>query len=312
MKTYSLLLLLTLFLSTKNEVPPSSETINPIIGDISYLEKYGVAPDESVDEDIRIATHLEYVAGVLQNRDISHLSPTQKANRAQNIKNLKDYAAAEIFPRNYDYEGERKPCFIDRDGKICAVGYIVEQSSSREFAEEINRSFQYAEIEEMESEKLENWITESGLTKEEYAMIQPSYYFQIVNRYATQTIVSSGINSGIIGLNSMNIIREKNRKWIPLLGMTTGAVQTVYGIKKFANHSNENHYNTISPPPSFYRQMRDLSKVNIAIGSANLLLSTGNLFLQRRRKNQAISWNIYGLPQRNNAFAFGVNMVKRF
>jgi hypothetical protein len=88
---------------------------------------------------------------------------------------LHDYWTKAVFPRNYDYKAERKPCFIDKDGTICAVGYLVEQTAGREAAETINFKHKYDVVMEMNDEMVDNWINKSGLTKEECAMIQPTY-----------------------------------------------------------------------------------------------------------------------------------------
>ncbi|MCH8331176.1 MAG: hypothetical protein IH946_07320, partial [Bacteroidetes bacterium] len=88
---------------------------------------------------------------------------------------LKEYWQAGEFPKNYDYPGERRPCFIDKDRNICAVGYLVERSVNREFAETINSMFQYDYINSMDLPELLEWTEEHGFTLEEVATIQPTY-----------------------------------------------------------------------------------------------------------------------------------------
>lgn len=151
------------------------QTINPIIGDISFTSKYGCLPDQMTDENLRISTHFEYVENLLCQKDVSGLSPELRANREHLISLLQDYRRAGKFPRNYDYFGGRKPCFIDKDNTICAVGYLVEQTVNRQTAEYINSKFKYDEVLNMQDDLLDEWISKSGLTKEEVAMIQPSY-----------------------------------------------------------------------------------------------------------------------------------------
>ena len=60
-------------------------------------------------------------------------------------------------------------------GRICAVGYLIEQSAGRALAEAINAHFAEAMITEMESLALDGWIATSGLNVCELAMIQPCY-----------------------------------------------------------------------------------------------------------------------------------------
>lgn len=105
---------------------------------------------------------------------------------------MRDYWKAEVFPMNTEY-AERKPCFIDEEGNICAVGYLVEMTAGKEAAKSINRVFQYATINEMESDLLEEWIATSGLTKKEYAMIQPTYEpWRSVRSPVRQVSITSG------------------------------------------------------------------------------------------------------------------------
>lgn len=151
------------------------QTINPVIGDISFTTKFGISPGQATDENLRISTHFEYVLELLRQKDVSSLSPELKTNREHLINLLDEYRCAGKFPRNYDFFGERKPCFIDKDNTICAVGYLVEQTVNRQTAEYINSKFKYEEVLGMHDEVLDGWIAMSGLTKEEVAMIQPTY-----------------------------------------------------------------------------------------------------------------------------------------
>ena len=132
MKTYVLQLSLSLILLLNgcNEVTSDRQhVINPIIGDIRYTEKYGDVPDQFTDETLRIKAHLEYVENLLRAKDISGLSHALKAKRENLLDLLHQYWTAAVFPKNYDYSNERKPCFIDKDGNICAVGYLLEQTA---------------------------------------------------------------------------------------------------------------------------------------------------------------------------------------
>ena len=63
--------LLIAFAFTKEE-NSNTDAINPIIGDISYLEKFGEAPNQTTDEQLRIQTHLEYVEQLLRKKDLNH------------------------------------------------------------------------------------------------------------------------------------------------------------------------------------------------------------------------------------------------
>ena len=148
--------------------------VNPIIGNRSYYAIHKEWPTAVTDEHLRVKTHLQYVERYLRTNVPIGLSFRQKRNRRKLLNHLRDYWKAEVFPVNVEYD-ERKPCFIDQYGNICAVGYLIEMTAGVKAAKTINHEFQYATIDEMKSELLEDWITTSGLTKRECAMIQPAY-----------------------------------------------------------------------------------------------------------------------------------------
>ena len=151
-----------------------SEPVNSLLGDISFVNKFGVHPDSATDEDLRINTHLEFVENLLRQKDISDLAVPLQQKRIYLLDLLHEYRTAGIFPRNFDYKN-RRPCFIDKNGNICAVGYLIEQTAGRQAAEYINNKFKYEHVLEMNDNLVDDWISNSGLTKEECAMIQPDY-----------------------------------------------------------------------------------------------------------------------------------------
>ena len=152
-----------------------SQWVNLILGDISYESAFGHKPDATTDNNLRIRTHLEYVENLLRNKNVSDLSTNLQTKRNHLLDLLHDYWTNGVFPKNYDYVDQRKPCFIDKDGTICAVGYLLEQTTSRQVADEINNKHKYDELLAMNNSTVDNWVLTSGLTKEECAMIQPTY-----------------------------------------------------------------------------------------------------------------------------------------
>ena len=113
----------------------TDQSVNALLGDASFIHTFGHTPSVNADEDIRIATHLAYAEELLRYADVSALSSAQRERRTAMLDLLRDYRETGVFPRNYDYPGIRKPCFIDKDGRICAVGYLVEQTAGREVAQ---------------------------------------------------------------------------------------------------------------------------------------------------------------------------------
>ena len=149
--------------------------INAILGDLSFIHHYGIPPPPGTDADLRVRTHLEFVHALLSRRDASHLPADLREARRQNLSRLRAYIDAGRFPHNYLYPHENRPCFIDRDERICAVGYLVERSAGRELAERINTEFQSQFLWRMRLPALERWSAGSGLSLLELSMIQPTY-----------------------------------------------------------------------------------------------------------------------------------------
>ena len=193
--TLSFIIALIVFVSCDLQVqgPEKELPINTIIGDISYLEKFGELPDRSTDEQLRIVTHLAYAEQLLRNKDVSELSIELQDKRAALLDLLHDYWKSGVFPTNYD-KRDRRPCFIDNDGVICAVGYLVEQTAGRQAAEDISALFQYDYVVDMDVPELAEWVANSGLTIEEYAIIQPTY----ISKEMKNTIYIEALGSGMI------------------------------------------------------------------------------------------------------------------
>lgn len=304
----------TIGFALKNHTSSNTDfhnTINPIIGDISFVEKFGVVPDDHVNDDLRIETHLSYVEQQLRQKDTNHLPPHLQSQREETLDLLHDYWTAGIFPKNYDYANERKPCFIDKDKRICAVGYLVEQTMDRSEAEHINSLFQYAAIEEMKSPILTDWASESGLSLEEIAMIQPTYgpvpSENYVNpSYAVPSALLSGTNLSLATLNAIQLNNPGDSKLIPKLGILLGAGQLTLGMV--------NYYKEEKKSPNNYlinEGRKNLSLLNMGLGTTSLLLSTYNLIKNRTKKrDHIIGWDVYGYPTADNQVEVGFRLTK--
>ncbi|MCF2488638.1 hypothetical protein [Dyadobacter sp. CY347] len=292
------------------------DLVNPVIGNISFVEKFGFEPDEDIDNELRIKTHLLYVERLLRKKDVSHLSNEYRSRRTHLLNLLRSYAQAGKYPKNYDYQGQRKPCFIDKDQNICAVGYLVEQTAGRRTAEFINADYQYADILDMDSESVDSWIASSGLTKKECAMIQPTYGSypypdQASNRvkpmYAISSAVLMGANATFNVINVADIARGGNSKTAPVLGLLAGTSQVTMGAFGFSRERRLTKYDN---SPQFTSQGR-LSLFNIGIGTTTILLSSWNLLRQKKMEQKRTSWNIYGFPAGNNQAGVGLSFSRK-
>ncbi|NRA13120.1 MAG: hypothetical protein HRT57_14315 [Crocinitomicaceae bacterium] len=169
------LIITLLFASFELSTMASSTTINAVLGDQSFIEKYGFNPDISTDDNLRIRVHLEYVENRLREVSTDHLSSHARKNREELLDVLHHYWNASTFPKpSVVYEG-RKPCFIDYEGNICAVGYLIEMKSGRHITEQINKSHKFEYLLNMDNPIIDIWAKENGFSLKELAMIQPTY-----------------------------------------------------------------------------------------------------------------------------------------
>ncbi|HVF97665.1 MAG TPA: hypothetical protein VM871_10100 [Flavisolibacter sp.] len=308
---FSLLLLLFGAVgSAQNE-----NTVNAILGDESFLAHFQQSPTEKTDEVLRLQTHLQYVEYLLRNKDVSHLAKEQGEKRSVVLQLLHNYTQNGIFPKNYDY-GERRPCFIDRDGNACAVGYLIEKTEGRTVAEGINQKHQYDYLLDMKEEIVAEWADTHGLTLEECAMIQPTYGY-VPPGYASQTQnvsiktgygVASGFAIGLnAGVNVMNLRPQPdaNAKVISYIGLLSGASQIVLGL---ANVRQDEMTNVVNGPAVMYsyKAQNNLSYLNIAAGTATVFTSTFNLLLNKKLRDKRNAFNLYGYPGSQNQMLAGL------
>lgn len=306
--------LAALFCSCEKDRAEDSQTVNQVVGDISFVAKFGHSPTSSTDEDIRIKTHLAYVENLLQRRDISHLEPALRAKRKQLLDLLHDYRAKGAFPRNFDHKGKRVPCFIDVKGNICAVGYLIEQTTGRGLAESINRKYKYASILEMNDQAIEDWISQSGLTREECAMIQPAYnwggsvpvdqpadYNYISPKYAIASSVVGGINISMSAVNAIQISKGANTPAVGVLSLWSGAGSIFLGAINMPNGEQAR----------VNESKKILSMVNIGLGTTTLILGICNLSSNRPKKEKSVNWNIYSFPEPGRKAGVAISLTKR-
>lgn len=288
--------------------------INSVIGDISYVKKFGHLPATGTDENLRIKTHLAYAEMLLRSNEYLSLDPETRLKRETLLGHLHDYWVAGIFPRNYDRKNERSPCFIDKEGNICAVGYLVEKSAGRQMAENINKEFKYSKIADMNSALLAEWIADNGLTKEEAAIIQPSYDWQPAPQEAPEKTnrisASYGISSGILGTLNLSAAGfqffNPSHKLIAKVGLVTGAVQAGLGVASLQRHRHT------SSQPDAKDSRRTLSAANIGLGVGTMLLSSWNLIVQKPKREKQFSWNLYGVPLNEHDSAVAFSIKRKF
>ncbi len=306
---------LSLCISCNKSSLEKSQQVNPIIGDISFEKKFGHKPNQTTDNNLRIKTHLEYVENLLRKKDVSNLSVELKKNRNRILDLLHNYWTNEKFPKNYDYTDQRKPCFIDKDETICAVGYLIQQTTNKKTVFDINKNHKYDELLEMNYKTVDNWIENSGLTKVECAMIQPTYgpspiytYNYIKPAYGISSSIIGGLNLSLNTINGIQIGKGKNNNVVPILGLITGVGQITLGSAMYSREFNTS-FNRISYTNE---SQRNLSLINIGLGTSTIILSTWNLLTQKKQKNNSTTWNIYSYPTQNKNIGFALNLTRKF
>lgn len=320
MKTLFIILLVTLNLPTSNRVNENfdnSNTVNSILGDISFEKKFGTSPDFLTDNNLRIQTHLEYVENLLRKKDVSWLPIELQEKRENILDKLHEYWVNGIFPKNYDYVNQRRPCFIDKDGSICAVGYLIEQTTSRQIAENINHKFKYDYLLDMDDEAIDSWILSNGLTKQECAMIQPAYgpsptytypNDYIPTAYGVSSSILCGLNASLITVNGMQIVRGYKNPALPIIGLASGVGQIILGATMWP----ADQYDGWTGQTYSNNSQKTLCMVNIGIGTSTMILSTINLIINKKQKNKLTQWNIYSYPTYNNEVAIGFSFSRQF
>jgi hypothetical protein len=307
--------LLLLLCITNAFAQPS--TVNAVIGDESFIKSFGYAPPNQTNETFRIQLHLAYVEELLNNKEVSYLSDEQQKKRKMALQLLHQYWTVAEFPINYDY-AERRPCFIDKDGNICAIGYLVAKTTGIEMAQKINAAHQYDYLLEMNDETVTAWAKKNGFTLEECAMIQPSYGpigGEETKQMPIQTAygVSSGFVGGLnIGVNILNLSKRSfsNTKTVSYIGLVSGASQIILGLANIKKEELQYGFNTNYVYS--YKAQNILSYINIATGTTTLLTSAFNLFLNNRIKNKKTAVNIYSSPGVNNGMNMGIALARSF
>jgi hypothetical protein len=249
MKTYTPAILVALLACAAiATVARASTPINAVIGDRSWIARYGCAPTTGADEDLRIRVHLEYVLERLRAAPVEHLSDDARRARARCLDALEEYVGAGIFPRNRAYRG-RRPCFIDDEGRLCAVGYLVATSAGLELARAIDARHQYDYIADMQLVELWAWADASGFTTEELAMIQPSYWGPgpvEPERSEALATIEIGCIAGSAAMSAVNTVLLANGTPSRTVGIIGGFAGTVTALLAIADDSRYDPFDLIA------------------------------------------------------------------
>lgn len=266
--------------------PLATDHVNALVGNAGYVAATGHAPTTATSNDARVKAHLAFAEHCLRQHSATGLSPAAAARRAHLLNLLHRYWVAGVFPRNYDFPGERRPCFIDRTGRLCAVGYLVAETAGRPAAERINAAHQYDLIADMHSPILDQWVRESGLSKAECALIQPNYNFApptltpvpVPTSYAVGSAVWGGANVMLSAANAGQFNQPGAGRGMAYAGVLSGTGQVLLVPD---DEPGGRAYGGNPPPGKSYAAERTVSYLNIGAGTATLAMGFWNLLQHR-------------------------------
>ena len=279
------------------------DRVNSIIGNIGVLKVTGCQTLGSGGENALIRAHLKYVEDLLRNREVDQLGPETRKRRREMLDYLHEYWLQGSFPQNFDFPEERRPCFIDKSGNICAVGYLIERSAGRELAEKINSEYKYDRIYDIVSPELAKWLNMSGLTLDECAMIQPQYNgktksspnYPYIDGYVviTTLLTSANLTTSIINANQIN--RHPENTNAVNLGMFLGLTQTTMGVVRLEQKDNV--------PYNYF---------NLGMGLTTMAICGYNYYSNSRPTDKRSSWLFYGYPMDKDRMGLGFYYSRRF
>ncbi|MEX0643526.1 MAG: hypothetical protein WD468_12540 [Pirellulales bacterium] len=97
------------------------------------------------------------------------------ANRRTQMSRLSAYRDRGLFPRNEGQSAEAAPIFVDKHNTACAVGHLMRLTGWERAVESIQSLDNLVYVPDFESGPVAEWVSTSGLTFEEAALIQPTY-----------------------------------------------------------------------------------------------------------------------------------------
>jgi hypothetical protein len=158
-----------------------------------------------------------------------------EARRQQQLKRLAEYAARGVFPQNEGQAEQPVPIFVDKHGTHCAVGYLMHRDGWDDAVADVVSTNNLIRVPDVRSGGLVAWVTQSGLTQEEAALIQPAYAppeFQatLVDFQTPGTVVSQfGMNITDLDVRQFSYLFEYN-KFDPAIPIEQAYAQGVAGV----------------------------------------------------------------------------------
>jgi hypothetical protein len=219
-------------------------------------------------ERVRLRAHFDSVERELRGRDVSGLTPAQRAARGRLIEILHGYQVRGVFPWNTEVPDRAVPIFVDRWGTRCAFAYLIEQTGNEDLVVRIARTRNNARAPELKDDpEVGRWLVANGITLAEATRIQPEYCAYsncpTIPNPVTPTAsagyqVASGVTiAGNVTAFTLNLVHTGlSRQASGLAAIGTGAVGLIVGGPNLGSGGSRG----------------SLGVVNAAVGSASLVL----------------------------------------
>ena len=222
------------------------------------------------EEVSRVQRQLRGAETVLAGRDLSGLSPAQRANRQTAIRLLAGYRRAGRFPQNEHFRDQRMPYFRDRHGNLCAMAFLLEQTGSGPIVEHVARTRNNDFVPELADEPgLAEWLDRFGITLVEAARIQPGYGFppeggftdpeRLTTGYAVASLLGIGLSA--TGA-TLNLTAPRSRHRAAWLAAGAGFVTAMLGAGKLKNGGD----------------VRKVAVADVVVGGIATLIGLNGLF----------------------------------
>ena len=222
-----------------------------------------VAADNTTAAQVAaLRAHFAQVEREMLARDVSALTPAQRAARARNLQVLREYAAAGVFPHNH-HLALRAPYFVDDHGTLCAMAYLIARSGHEDLVRKVAATRNNARVRDLADDpELVAWLEENGITAHEAGRIQPFYgeppqdeSDEFGFAYIAPSVVLGMANTALIVFNARPARSPLSPRWRGGLGLAAGG----FGIALGASGLHE-------------ESVDDLAKVNLALGTLSAAL----------------------------------------
>lgn len=148
--------------------PTGAERLLPSID----VDERAIAIAREAETD-RVRAQLLAAEQFLRSRSTSELTRIQVERRAANIAILREYRARGQFPHNTEFPGQRVPYFVDSEGTLGALSYLMARSGQRDLVHQVAATHNNAYVGELAGNvEVMEWLAREGLTLEEAALIQ--------------------------------------------------------------------------------------------------------------------------------------------